>query len=183
MQRSSTAPIWSTMADIPTPNPIPPRDLEGAALDDALVAAVDAVLPRYGRVLRRALTDAEGDDRLTVPQLRCLQAMAINDGPSHSTRLARALLVSPPTMTRTIDALVERELVARQPDLANRRQICLVLTPSGRELLARYERLIADRLRALLAPLDDPAKRRLLAAVGDLGTVLEGDEPMSGPGR
>jgi hypothetical protein len=78
------------LADIPTPYPIPPRDLEGAALDDALVAAVDAVLPRYGRVLRRALTDAEGDERLTVPQLRCLQAMAASDGPSHSTRLARA---------------------------------------------------------------------------------------------
>lgn len=170
------------MVDIPTPNPFPPRDLEGEALDDALVAAVDAVLPRYGRVLRRSLTAAEGDDRLTVPQLRCLQAMAISDGPSHSTRLARTLLVTPPTMTRTIDALVERELVARQPDPANRRQIGLVLTPGGRDLLARYEHLIADRLRALLTPLDDPAKRRLLAAVGDLGTVLASDEPMSETG-
>jgi DNA-binding MarR family transcriptional regulator len=171
------------MADSPTRTSVPPYDLEGAALEDALVAAVDAVLPRYGRVLRRALTDAEGDDRLTVPQLRCLQAMAISGGPSHSSRLARALLVTPPTMTRTVDALVERGLVARQPDPTNRRQIGLVLTPSGRELLGRYERLIAERLRALLAPLDNPAKRRLLAAVADLGTVLDADESMSEPGR
>jgi DNA-binding MarR family transcriptional regulator len=83
-------------------------------------------------------------------------------------------------MTRTIDGLVERGLVARQPDPVNRRQISLVITPEGRELLAHYETVIADRLRDLLTPLDAEAKRRLLAAIGDLGTLLAAQDQATG---
>jgi DNA-binding MarR family transcriptional regulator len=158
-----------------SPSPIP-RDAATASLDDAVIAALESVMPRYARVLRRALVAAKGDDRLTFPQLRCLQAMAQTDGPSLATKLARTLLVTPPTMTRTIDALVERGLVARQPDPANRRQIGLVLTPAGRALLAHCEQVIEDRLRSLLAPLDDAAKRRLLAALGDVAALFDADD-------
>ncbi|HEU0114416.1 MAG TPA: MarR family transcriptional regulator [Thermomicrobiales bacterium] len=153
-----------------------PTQPAAAARDAALVAALDAVMPRYLRVLRHALTAAEGDDRLTLSQLRCLQLMADADGPALTTRLARALLVTPPTMTRTIDALVERGLVARHPDPANRRQIGLVLTAAGRAALARYEQVLHDRLRDLLAHLDEAAKERLLAATGDLAAMLDADE-------
>ncbi|HET7092905.1 MAG TPA: MarR family transcriptional regulator [Thermomicrobiales bacterium] len=158
---------------VTAPQSTPP---DAADLDAELVAALDAVMPRYLRVLRHALTAAEGEDRLTLSQLRCLQLMAETDGPALTTRLARALLVTPPTMTRTIDALVERGLVERQPDPANRRQIGLVLTAAGRDLLARYEQVMRDRLRALLAPLTPKAKARLLAATGDIATMLDADE-------
>src|SRR3954469_3962929 len=147
-----------------------------SSIDDALVTALETVMPRYYSVLRRALFDAEGDDRLTFPQLRCLQVMANTDGPSLATRLAPTLPVTPPTMTRTIDGLVERGLVTRQPDPVNRRQIGLVITPEGRNLLAHYEAVIADRLRSLLAPLDASAKQRLLTAVGDLGILLAAED-------
>jgi DNA-binding MarR family transcriptional regulator len=153
---------------------------QASSLDDALIAALETVMPRYHSVLRRALFDTEGDDRLTFPQLRCLQVMTKTDGPSLASRLARTLLVTPPTMTRTIDGLVERGLVARQPDPVNRRQIGLVITPEGRDLLAHYETLVADRLRSLLEPLDAEAKWRLLAAIGDLGTLLAIDDQAEG---
>lgn len=166
------------MTNIPTSST--PTLSATASLDDALVAALETVMPRYHSVLRRALFDAEGDDRLTFPQLRCLQVMAKTDGPSLASRLARTLLVTPPTMTRTIDGLVERGLVARQPDPVNRRQTGLVITPAGRELLAHYETVVDDRLRSLLAPLDAAAKGRLLAAVDDLGTLLAADEQQTG---
>ncbi|HEU5432060.1 MAG TPA: MarR family winged helix-turn-helix transcriptional regulator [Thermomicrobiales bacterium] len=156
--------------------------MQPAALDDALVAALDAVMPRYLRVLRHALTAAEGDDRLTLSQLRCLQLMADTDGPALTTRLARALLVTPPTMTRTIDILVERGLVERQPDPVNRRQIGLVLTPAGRTALARYETIMRDRLRGLVGRLPEEAKQRLLAATTDIATMLDADE-WAGEGR
>jgi DNA-binding MarR family transcriptional regulator len=170
------------MAPVSTPprSNVSPPQLAASALDEALVAALEVVIPRYLRVLRRALVVAEGDDRLTFPQVRCLRAMANTEGPSFATKLARTLLVTPPTMTRTIDALVERGLVQRQPDPANRRQIGLVITPAGRALLARYEGIIADRLRSLLAPLDDAGKRRLLAAVGDVDALLDADERAEG---
>ena len=144
--------------------------------DDHLIAALEAVLPRYMRMLRQTLTAAEGEDRLTLSQLRCLQLMAETEGPALTTRLARALLVTPPTMTRTIDGLVERGLVERQPDPTNRRQIGLVLTPAGRTLLARYEAILDARLRALVGHAPAERKTRLLAAVGDLATMLDADE-------
>jgi DNA-binding MarR family transcriptional regulator len=152
------------------------RNAPPADLDDALVTALDAVMPRYLRVLRHALTAAEGEDRLTLSQLRCLQLMAEANGLALTTRLAKALLVTPPTMTRTIDVLVERGLVERRPDPANRRQIGLVLTPAGRAVLARYETIMRDRLRGLLAHLPAEAKARLLAATGDIAAMLDADE-------
>jgi DNA-binding MarR family transcriptional regulator len=155
-------------------------DPQSPSPDDVLVAALETVMPRYHSVLRRALFDAEGDDRLTFPQLRCLQVIANADGPSLASRLARTLLVTPPTMTRTIDGLAERGLVTRQPDPVNRRQIGLVITPEGRALLAHYEKVIADRLRDLLAPLDAAARWRLLAALGDLGTLLAAEDQTAG---
>jgi DNA-binding MarR family transcriptional regulator len=143
--------------------------------DEDLIAALDAVMPRYARVLRHALT-ADGDDQLSLPQLRCLQAMAGTEGPALTTRLARALLVTPPTMTRTIDGLVERGLVERHPDPVNRRQIGLILTPAGRAALARSETVVRDRLRSLLAPLAAERKARLRTAVADLAAMLDADE-------
>ena len=169
------------MTAVPLPSSMP-HDKAPPTLDDALIAALETAMPRYARVLRRALVAAEGDDRLTLPQLRCLQAMAQAVGPAFATKLARALLVTPPTMTRTIDALVERGLVARRPDPDNRRQIGLVLTPAGRALLARHEGVIEDRLRSLLAPLDEAAKRRLLAALGDVAALLDADDGAMGTG-
>jgi DNA-binding MarR family transcriptional regulator len=122
------------------------------------------------------LTAAEGDDRLTLSQLRCLQVMAEADGPALTSRLARALRVTPPTMTRMIDGLVERGLVARQPDPVNRRQIGLVVTPAGEASLARYEQVMHDRLRGLLNHLSEEAKSRLLAATVDIAAMLDADE-------
>jgi DNA-binding MarR family transcriptional regulator len=155
----------------------PPSKPAASGRDDALVGALDAVMPRYLRVLRHALTAAEGEDRLTLSQLRCLQLMAEANGPALTTRLAKALLVTPPTMTRTIDVLVERGLVERRPDPANRRQIGLVLTPAGRAVLARYETIVGTRLGALLAPLSDEGKARLRAALADLAALLDADDP------
>ncbi len=152
------------------------RSPTNADRDDVLIAALETALPRYMRMLRQTLTAAEGEDRLTLSQLRCLQLMAEADGPALTTRLARALLVTPPTMTRTIDGLVERGLVERQPDPGNRRQIGLVLTSAGRALLARYETILHDRLRGLLRHLNPEQKGRLLAAVGDLAAMLDVDE-------
>jgi DNA-binding MarR family transcriptional regulator len=155
---------------------VTPSTHYAAALDDALVSALDAVLPRYLRLLRHALSAAEGDDRLTLSQLRCLQLLAEPNGPALPSRLARALRVTPPTMTRMIDALVERGFVERQPDPVNRRQIGLVLTPAGRISLARYEQVMRDRLRGLLDHLSEAAKRRLLAATMDIAAMLDADE-------
>jgi DNA-binding MarR family transcriptional regulator len=142
---------------------------------EALVLALEETVPRYLRSLRQAVEQAEGPDRLTMPQFRCLQAIAAEDGTALTTGLARRLRVAVPTMTRMLDGLVERGLVERRPDPTSRRQIRLVLTAEGRGLLARYEAVIEARLRRLLGLLDSAQRQRLLLAIGDLAGALDAE--------
>lgn len=146
------------------------------SFDDQLVAALDDVVARVNRAIRQALNQAEGDARLTITQLHCLRAIAAQTGPAKTTHLARQLQVTAPTMTRTIDALVERGLVERQPDPADRRTIGLVLTDQGRTLMHRYQTEIEDRLFELITALSPDQKERLLAATTDLAALLDAAE-------
>ncbi|MDQ3693030.1 MAG: MarR family transcriptional regulator [Chloroflexota bacterium] len=147
-----------------------------ATLEGRLVAALDAVLPRVNRAIRLALNQAEGEARLTVTQFHCLRAIATGPGPVTTSRLARRLQVTAPTMTRTVDSLVERGLVERQADPADRRTTSLLLTTDGHDLARRYQAVIDDRLHALIAALAPGQQRRLLAAAGDLTAMLDADE-------
>ena len=153
----------------PAPPQAPP------ALADALVTTLETVLPHYHRVMRRAIALVEGEERLLFPQLRCLQILARTEGPAYAAQLARALLVTPPTMTRTLDALVERGLVERQPEPASRRQIALAITPEGLALVDRYETVITAHLHTLIEPLPPDRQERLLLALQDLGALLNDD--------
>lgn len=148
-----------------------------------LVDALDAVVPRLTRELRHALDRAEGENRLTMAQFRCLQAMAAaGDDAAYTTKLARELRVAVPTMTNTIDGLAERGLVAREPDPVNRRQTRLLLTVAGRDLLRRYQTVLSSRLRELLTALDRDQQTRLLAATHDLTAMLDADAACPGKG-
>ena len=63
--------------------------------------------------------------------------------------------VSPPSMTRTVAALVERGLVARQDDPLDGRQVFISLTPQGLLLLKETRRKrdawMATRLKGISA--------------------------------
>jgi DNA-binding MarR family transcriptional regulator len=63
--------------------------------------------------------------------------------------------VSPPSMTRTVAALVERGLVARKDDPLDGRQVFISLTPQGLSLLKetrrRRDAWMATRLKGISA--------------------------------
>jgi len=143
-------------------------------LDTALVTAMDRTISRYQRSLRSAIEQAEGPGRLTMPQLRCLQAFG-PDGAALTTHLARRMNVAVPTMTSMIDGLAERGLVARHPDPADRRQVRIVMTDDGRAVLARYQAIMHARLRTLIGHLSGAQKKRLLAAIEDVAMMLDAD--------
>lgn len=149
-------------------------------LDAALVAALDATIPRYLRAIRLAIERAEGEGRLTMPQLHCLQALARRET-TLTTKLARWLHVSVPTMTSRIDGLVERGLVERRPDPTSRRQVQLVLTPAGHATLRRYQAIMDARLRELVAHLTPDRQERLLLAMGDIAAMLDADAAQDAP--
>lgn len=64
----------------------------------------------------------------------------LEEAPRTPGELAEIEKVSAPSMTRTVAALVERELVERTDDPADRRQVILSLTPQARTLLKEIRR-------------------------------------------
>jgi DNA-binding MarR family transcriptional regulator len=124
------------------------------SIEAQLVAILDETIPRYLRALRDAISDAEGPDRLTMQQLRCLQAIASSDKTgATTTKLADAMRVAVPTMSSMLDGLVTRGLVDRRPDPENRRRIPLFVTEQGLRLLDRYQQIMNDRHLEIVAAL------------------------------
>lgn len=144
------------------------------AVDAALIELLDAVIPWYLRELRTAIAEAEGDDRLTMPQLRCLQAIAAaGEAGTTTTRLAQLSNVTVPTMSSMVDGLVERWLVQRRPDPTNRRRVLLFMTENGEALVDRYEAIMDARHRAIVGPLERSVKTDLIAGLRAIATRLE----------
>jgi DNA-binding MarR family transcriptional regulator len=139
-----------------------------------LVQQLERVIPQYGSVIRRVLGDLEGEDRMTIPQFRALQAIhqrgtegALN------LELARQLGVAAPSMTAMIDGLVDRDLVDRSVDPDNRRQVNIVLTSRGEERYEMISSAIAERLAVGLETLSAADQKALLAAIENLDRVLK----------
>lgn len=156
-----------------------PESSPADEIEAALVPLMDRTIGRYQRSIRLAIEQAEGPDRLTMPQLRCLQAIAA-DGSTLTTHLARKMNVAVPTMTSMIDGLTERGLVGRHPDPTDRRQIRIVMTDEGRGVLARYQAIMHARLRSLLGHLTPTQKKRMLAAMHDMTAMLDADAASRG---
>lgn len=127
-------------------------------MDDALLT-----LARLARLLERACADLEPP--LTLAQYRLL-AM-IGAGSDRTTHLAGLLALAKPTVSATVDTLVERGLVERTSSLDDRRVTTLTVTPDGRAVLATAEQAMRARLDDVLARVDDPAgATQALVALG-----------------
>jgi DNA-binding MarR family transcriptional regulator len=72
--------------------------------------------------------------------------------------LADMLCVDKSTMSRTIDNLVEAELVARDLDLENRRYVTIALTNDGQNVFRNIEDSMTDYFASILEEI--PAEKR-----------------------
>ena len=112
--------------------------------------------------------------RRELPQPVGMRVLSILDesGPLGVTQLAVIDQCSQPTMSGTIQGLVERGWVSKEPDPADARSTLVSLTPEGRSTLTRARAAngaaIAERLAAAGVPAGD-----LATAVTVLRTVLE----------
>ena len=84
------------------------------------------------------------------------------------TRLAEELDVALPNATGIVGRLVDRGIVQRSHDVADRRLVLVTLTDAGHRLIGEMEAGRRDRMSRLIAHLDDDQQRRLLQTVKDL---------------
>jgi DNA-binding MarR family transcriptional regulator len=149
----------------PPAAPEPAASAPSAPEPAAAVPGVDRdvlTLAWLARVLERACTD------VTLPQYRLL-ALIVR-GEERASTLAGRLALARPTVSATIDTLVERGLLERTTVDTDRRAVRLTITTRGRAAMLAAERAMRDRLDEILAAVDDPALVR--AALGQLATGL-----------
>ncbi|WP_326820940.1 MarR family winged helix-turn-helix transcriptional regulator [Streptosporangium sp. NBC_01756] len=132
------------------------------------------LLSRAERSVNRGLAAAVTAEDVTVEQWRILRALA--DGRGHSMgELAEAVLMPHPTLTKAIDRLIDRSLVYRGHDPADRRRVAVFLSDRGAELLARVEGGVAGHHRLIEAAYGIERTEQLMRDLHSLVTAL--DEP------
>jgi DNA-binding MarR family transcriptional regulator len=125
-------------------------------------------LTRLNRRVRQ--TRPVGD--LTGTQLSALTSLQLA-GAMTPRELAEAERVRPPTVTKIVARLEERELVQRTPHPTDRRQVILSATPAGRAMLAQFERAREEWLAQQLAELTADEREVLRRAAELLRRLAE----------
>ena len=150
---------------------------------EALIERLELVMPKFQHVVKYILVELQGEDRLTLQQLRSLRAIAASENGIPTSKLAKHLNIASPTVTRIVDGLVDRRLVDRRADAEDRRRSRLVLASAGKDLLEQYERALHVHLTLRLEELTPHQRSNLSQALEDLETILrDPDSPVPANG-
>jgi DNA-binding MarR family transcriptional regulator len=115
-----------------------------------------------GNDFLRAVEDAE----LSLTQLKAMHVLAAADDALSLNGLSDRLGgLSLPTLSRAVEALVQRGHVSRAEDAADRRVKRLRLTAKGRRTIDRLVEIRAREFEAVLATLSDDERDRLAGAI------------------
>jgi DNA-binding MarR family transcriptional regulator len=120
--------------------------------------------------LLRSLRREDDGSGLSAPRLSAL-SVVVFAGPMSLAGLAAAEQVKPPTMSRIVDALVERGLVTRIAKPGDRRSVEIAATPEGIQLLEAGRERRVQALVARLRALADSERRALARGVEILERV------------
>ena len=138
-------------------------------------SVIDSVLSA-SRVLvavaARSLADI--GEHVTLTQYRTLVVLA-SRGTQNMAELAEAVGVTPATATRMCDRLVRKKLIVRRSERFDRRQVRLVLSKSGLELVATVTEHRRREIERIVATIPDGerevlvhALKRFAAAAGEV---------------
>ncbi|MBO0821069.1 MAG: MarR family transcriptional regulator [Nocardiopsaceae bacterium] len=135
--------------------------------DAGLATALRISISRLARRLRVERLGLGGAELvLSDIQLAALAALHRHEAMSPG-ELAEYEKVQPPSMTRVIAVLEERNLVRRAPHPTDRRQVILTVTPEGKALVHRVRRRreawLAQRLQELT-----PEERAILRSAAPI---------------
>lgn len=166
------------------------------------VEIADDILRTIRQLVRRIAEHSKYLSRnvgLTVPQLMCLKAIGRHEEGGLElitvAQVARDVQLSPATVSRILDRLVNASLVSRRRSEKDRRKVSLTLTPAG---LERYQTLptpMQERFVQRLAQLPPDERSELLGSLRRIAELMDasdldaapllvpGSEPEPGPTR
>lgn len=113
---------------------------------------------QIARKIERALEPSG----LSIEQWRVLSHLS--DGAGHPmSEIARQTLMPPPTLTKLVDRLVDRSLVYRRADPADRRRVLVCLSDRGRAQHSELDAIVREEENRIAAHLGaDDADRFLV---------------------
>lgn len=112
-------------------------------------------------IASRSLADA---GTVTIAQYRALVVLQ-SRGPQSAQQLATELGVAPSTATRMCDRLVAKELIAREAAAQNRREVRLMITPAGAEVVGAVSRRRRRDLRRIVSAMPERDRAALVRAL------------------
>lgn len=139
------------------------------SVEAELDAVTDAVLLSSRALVAVASRSiAAVDESVTLPQFRALVVLDRAEAGLNVGELARELRIQPSTATRLCDRLVRHRLARRRVNPANRREVTMLLTAAGRDVVAEVTRRRRREIASIMAKV--PAAQR--AAIIDALTVF-----------
>ena len=135
-------------------------------------ARVVEVVPLVLRHLRAHIRSHKSL-QFTIPQFRVLTYLLLN-GEATLSELALNQGVSLPTMSKLVGSLVQRKLVAREGQTADRRKLKLQLTADGCSAHTASMQSTRDYVAAKLMSLSEAERQRIIDALNLLQAVFEG---------
>lgn len=147
-----------------------------AGIDQEVLRSLRRIFHAVDRHSRR-LARLHG---LTEPQAICLNAIARGEETTPG-RLARAISLSPPTVTGILDRLERRGLIRRERTARDKRQVVVRLTDTGFELLASSPPPLQERFTRRLSELPLTRQRRIAGALHELVKLMEAEDIDAAP--
>lgn len=131
------------------------------------------------RLSRRLMRNMECCDRMLVVtcELTAAQAYTLltidEHGPATMNELATEMRLHGTTMTRMVDALVEKELATRSHDPEDRRIVRVDLTARGQETVQMLRSIKRQFLATAFARLSEDERAAVLKAMRQLTSTAE----------
>jgi DNA-binding MarR family transcriptional regulator len=132
----------------------------GSGVDEV----TDAVLLASRALVAIASRSLADTGEVTIAQYRALVVLQ-SRGPQSAHQLAAQLGVAPSTATRMCDRLVAKHLIGREPVAGNRREVRLMVTAAGAELVGEVSRRRRRELRTIVSAMPERDRRALVRAL------------------
>ena len=126
--------------------------------------AWEALLSAHARLMKQFAAEDIWQD-LSMREYDVLYTLSKCREPVRMGELHRHVLLSQPALSRMVDRLVERGLVARRPDPADGRGVRLSLTDAGRDMQRQIGRRHARSIARVLTAELNPEELRHLATI------------------
>ncbi|HEX6550302.1 MAG TPA: MarR family transcriptional regulator [Gammaproteobacteria bacterium] len=142
---------------------------------DRLAQEILRALRRITRsmdISSRALMSSRG---LSIPQLLCLQHLR-EFGPLTSGTLAKAMSLSPPTITGILDRLELRGLINRERRPEDKRRVLVALTAAGHDLANAAPSSLEKQLGRALRHLSPTERSAIHDAIVQLERMTGGGD-------